>query len=105
MRNSFLLSVLLLCVVTGLSWAQFWKDYSDTERQKVGESYWLAGRQYQAVGKTDKGSEYMTLARAIYPQLDPAAIRDVTMPSAAELLAQGRTTTIGREPKPYPPAR
>jgi hypothetical protein len=95
MRNSFLLSVLLLVAVTGLSWAQFWKDYSDAERQKAGESYWLAGKQYQAVGKTEKGSEYMTLARAIYPQLDPAAIQDVTMPSAAELLAQGRTGTIG----------
>ncbi len=37
----------------------------------------------------------MTLAKAIYPQLDPAAIQDMTMPSAAELLAQGRTATIG----------
>jgi len=95
MRNTFLLSVLLLFAATGLLWAQFWKDYSDADRQRVGESYWLAGKQYQAVGKTEKGSEYMTLAKAIYPQLDPASIQDMTLPSAAELLAQGRTTTIG----------
>jgi len=95
MRNTFLLSVLMLFAATGLLWAQFWKDYSDADRQKAGESYWLAGKQYQAVGKTEKGSEYMSLAKAIFPQLDPAAIQDVTMPSAAELLAQGRTTTIG----------
>jgi hypothetical protein len=95
MRNTFLLSVLLLFAATGLLWAQFWKDYSDADRQKVGESYWLAGRQYQAVGKTEKGSEYMSLAKAIYPRLDPAAIQDMTLPSAAELLAQGRTATIG----------
>ncbi len=95
MRNKFLLSVLLLFAATGLLWAQFWKDYSDAERQRAGESYWLAGKQYQAVGKTEKGNEYMSLARAIYPQLDPAEIQDLTMPSAAELLAEGRTTTIG----------
>jgi hypothetical protein len=95
MRNRFVLSVLLLFAASGLLWAQFWKDYSDADRKKVGESYWLAGRQYQAVGKTEKGSEYMTIAKSIYPELDPSAIADLSMPSAAELLAQGRTTTIG----------
>ena len=80
---------------TGLLWAQFWKDYTDTDRRTSGESYCLAGRQYQAVGKTEKGAEYMTLAQAIDPQLDPEAIQDLSLPSAAELLAQGRTTTIG----------
>ena len=95
MRNRFVLSVLLLFAASGLLWAQFWKDYSDADRKKVGESYWLAGKQYQAVGKTEKGSEYMTIAKSIYPELDPSAIADPSMPSAAELLAQGRTTTIG----------
>jgi hypothetical protein len=95
MRNRVVLSVLLLFVATGLLWAQFWKDYSDADRKKVGESYWLAGKQYQAVGKTEKGSEYTTIAKSIYPQLDPDAIVDVSMPSAAELLARGKTTVIG----------
>jgi hypothetical protein len=95
MRNKFLLSVLLLFAATGFLWAQFWKDYSDADRKKAGESYWLAGKQYQAVGKAEKGTEYMTIAKSIYPQLDPAAIQDLSMPSAAELLAQGRTKTIG----------
>ncbi len=95
MRNKFILSVLLLFAATGLIWAQFWKSYDDAERQKIGEAYWLAGKQYQAVGKTDKGADYIALARVIYPELDPATIEDQTLPSAAELLAQGRTTTIG----------
>jgi hypothetical protein len=95
MRNRIFLSVLLLFVATGLLWAQFWKDYSDADRKKAGESYWLAGKQYQAVGKTEKGTEYITIAKSIYPQLDPAEIKDLSMPSAAELLASGRTTTIG----------
>ncbi len=95
MRKMFVLSVLLIVAVTVSSWAQFWRPYSDEQRQKVAESYWLAGKQYQAVGKTDKGSEYMSLAKVIYPQLDPSSIQDAAMPSAAELLAQGKTTTIG----------
>jgi len=95
MRNKLLLSVLLIVVASGITWAQFWNTYTDEQRQKVAESYWLAGKQYQVVGKTDKGSEYMALARIIYPQLDPTAIQDTALPSAAELLAQGRTTTIG----------
>jgi len=95
MRNKFVLSVLLLFAATGFLWAQFWKSYTDEQRQKVAESYWLAGKQYQAVGKTEKGGEYMGLAKVIDPQLDPAAIQDLSLPSAAELLAQGRTGTIG----------
>jgi hypothetical protein len=95
MRNKFVLSVLLLVLASGLLWAQFWKDYSDKERQTVGEAYWLAGKQYQAVGKTDKGADYMAMARLIYPQLDPATITDQALPSAAELLAQGRAVAIG----------
>jgi hypothetical protein len=95
MRYKFALSVLLLLAATSLVWAQFWNNYTDEQRQKVAESYWLAGKQYQAVGKTEKGGEYMTLAKVIYPRLDPAAIQDTALPSAAELLAQGRTTTIG----------
>lgn len=95
MRKTFVLSVLLIFAATSVTWAQFWKGYTDEQRRKVAESYWLAGKQYQAVGKTEKGSEYTSLAKVIYPQLDPAAIQDTALPSAAELLAQGRTTTIG----------
>jgi len=95
MRNRLVLSVLLLFAATGLLWAQFWKDFTDEQRQTVAQSYWLAGTQYQAVGQKEKGSDYMSLARVIDPQLDPSSISDTTMPSAAELLAQGRTTPIG----------
>jgi hypothetical protein len=95
MRNKFVLSVVLLFLATGLLWAQFWKTYSDKERQTVGEAYWLAGKQYQAVGKTEKGSEFMALARIIDPTLEPSAITDQALPSAAELLAQGKAVPIG----------
>jgi hypothetical protein len=95
MRTKVMFSVLTLFLATGLLWAQFWKGYGDAERQKVGEAYWLAGKQYQVVGKAEKGGEFMALARLIYPELDPANIADTALPSAAELLAQGRAPVLG----------
>jgi hypothetical protein len=94
MRKTIILSVLLLSLSAGL-WAQFWEDYTNKQRETVGEAYWLAGQQYQAIGKTEKGSQYMAVAKQIYPQLDPAMIADQALPSATELLARGGTTEIG----------
>lgn len=95
MRNRLIVSILLLVGGAGLLWSQFWKDYSDEDRQTVGESYWLAGKQYEAVGKVEKGREYEQLAHRIYPQLEPSAIVEQELPSAAELLAMGRAKPIG----------
>lgn len=95
MRNRLFVSVLLLVAGSGLLWSQFWKDFSDAERRTLGESYWLAGRQYEVVGKIEKGREHQQLGRLIYPALDPAAISEQEQPSAAELLAAGRAKPIG----------
>lgn len=105
MRAKIILSGLVLFMATGLLWAQFWKSYSESDRKTAGEAYWLAGKQYQAVGKTEKGREYMALAKVIYPQLDPTTIADQTQPSAAELLAQGRATVIGGGASAIPTGR
>jgi hypothetical protein len=95
MRNRVIISLLLLVAGAGLVWSQFWKDYSEKDRQTLGESYWLAGRQYETVGKVEKGRDYEHLGRLIYPSLDPANITDQELPSAAELLAMGRAKPIG----------
>jgi len=94
MRYKFFLSVLLLVAGAGLLWSQFYRDFSDKDRKTLGESYWLAGKQYEAVNKAEKGREFQALARLIYPSLDPAAIKDEALPTAAELLAQGRAIVI-----------
>ncbi|MGA2764622.1 MAG: hypothetical protein ABSG17_14800 [Spirochaetia bacterium] len=95
MRNKFIISAMLLVFAASALWAQFWKDYSEKDRQTLAQAYWLAGKQYQAVGKEDKGKEFQQLARTIDPQLDPSAISDQAMPSAAELLARGNASAIG----------
>ncbi|HEY9595703.1 MAG TPA: hypothetical protein VHE79_14585, partial [Spirochaetia bacterium] len=74
------------------------------QRKAIGESYWLVGKQYQTVGKGDLGRDYMNLAKIIYPRLDPASITDRELPSAAELLARGKTTPIGGEASALPTA-
>jgi hypothetical protein len=90
MKNRFILAAILLCAVTMLGWSQFYKDYDDATRRSLAEATWLAGKQYQAVGKTAKGAEYVEMAFHIWPDLDTSSISDaVALPSAAELLAQG----------------
>jgi hypothetical protein len=95
MRNRLVVALLLLVAGAGLLWSQFYDGYSAAGRKSLGESYWLAGRQYEAVGKIEKGREFQQLARIIYPGLDPADISDSDQPSAAELLAAGRARPLG----------
>lgn len=89
MKHRFILAVVLCCTAATLGWSQFYRDYDDATRKSLAEATWLAGKQYQAVGKAEKGAEYMALAFHIWPGLDTSAIADAALPSAAELLAQG----------------
>jgi hypothetical protein len=90
MRNKFVLSILILPLVAGIAWSQFYKDFSETQRKTLAEACYLAGAQYAKVGKTELGREYKELAVMIYPQLAPSEITEPQQPSAEELLAQGR---------------
>ncbi len=98
MRNKSLLfvaCVVVLVFAAAALGAQPWKDYSQKDREALAQAYWLAGKQYQAVGKTDKGREFMDLAKVIDPRLDPSKITDEQLPSAAELMARGSASPIG----------
>lgn len=95
MRNKFIACAVLLIFAAAALSAQSWNTYSANERKTLAEAYWLAGKQYQVVGKTEKGREYMDLARVIDPQLDPSQIKDEALPSAAELMAGGGASPIG----------
>jgi hypothetical protein len=95
MKKRFILAAVLLCAATILGWSQFYKDYDDATRKSLAEATWLAGKQYQAVGKTAKGAEYVKMAFHIWPDLDTSSISNaIALPSAAELLAQGSTQII-----------
>lgn len=94
MKHRFILAAVLLCGTAILGWSQFYRDYDDATRKSLAEATWLAGKQYQAVGKTEKGAEYVALAFHIWPGLDTSGIVDISLPSAAELLAQGGTPLL-----------
>jgi hypothetical protein len=94
MKTRFILAAVLLCAATVLGWSQFYKDYDSATRKSLAEATWLAGKQYQAVGKSAKGAEYVAMAFHIWPDLDPSSITDIALPSAAELLARGGAQLI-----------
>ncbi len=103
MKYKVALSILLIIVSAGLLWSEeFWSNYSEKDRKALSEAYWLAGLQYAAVGKTQKANEFKAVARRMNPDLDPSQITEEVLPSAAELLAQGKTTSIGAETEAVP---
>jgi hypothetical protein len=68
----FLIS--LLVIVVAFVSGQFYKDLPTEERQLLGEAYYLVGERYREVGKTEKGNDFIRMAKRIYPQLDPEKI-------------------------------
>jgi hypothetical protein len=85
--------VWILLFISCALWAQF-SGYGEKQRQQLGEAYFMAGRQYQAIGETEKGQDFVELAYRIWPSLDPKAIVEEKNLSAAELLSQGRATYL-----------
>lgn len=85
--------VWILLFVSCALWAQYEK-YGEQQRQRLGEAYFMAGRQYQTIGETEKGQEFVELAYRIWPSLDPKSIVEPKALSAAELLNQGRAAYL-----------
>jgi hypothetical protein len=54
---------------------QFYKDYPDTLKVELAESYYLAGMEYKKLGHS-QGDRYIKMAYEIYPALDAAIINE-----------------------------
>lgn len=98
----FIACAAAFALAAGALGAQSWNKYTEKDRKLLAQSYWLAGKQYQAAGKTDKGLDYIELAKVIDPQFDPSQITDEALPSAAELLARGGAEPVGAGPAGTP---
>jgi hypothetical protein len=92
-KKSLWIGWILLFVSCALQ-AQFYAKYGENQRKQLGEAYYLAGRQYQTAGETEKGQGFVDLAYKIWPSLNPKSIAEPKMLSAAELLSQGRATYL-----------
>ena len=90
MKNRCILAAVLLCAATVLGWSQFYKDYDDATRKSLAEATWLAGRQYQAGGKTAKGAEYVDMAFHIWPGLDTSSISDAVALPCSDMTCKAR---------------
>lgn len=77
-RNSLRKALLLFCMiilsVSSVN-AQYYKNYSQEQKKKLAEAYYLVGKQYQSLGKAHYET-YFKIAYMIYPELDPNAIKD-----------------------------
>jgi len=68
------LCILLFFCITPV-WSQFYEDLTLQERKELAEAYYLVGKQYQQVGKKEKGDDFIRMAFRIYPMLSPETIR------------------------------
>jgi hypothetical protein len=71
MKRIMAIFILILCVSS--AFAQFYKDYPDSLRKDLAESYYFAGERYIALG-FEQGERYKRLAFEIYPGLNPSDI-------------------------------
>ncbi|GEM_PF-1565219 len=86
--KKFLFLLVVLIFASTLIWGEFYKNLSQKERKELSEAYYLVGKQYQSVGKTKKGREFMQMAYNINPALDPSKIKQRSLPSAEQLIAK-----------------
>jgi hypothetical protein len=89
MKRTLLLVVVIL-LVAGSVWAQFYERLSASERRSLAEAYYLAGRQYAEQGQKDKGRDFEQMAYNIWPSLDPASIQPESEPGGTALVLKGR---------------
>ncbi len=88
MKRIFWLVVVIL-LVAGSVWAQFYERLTDSERRSLAEAYYLVGRQYAEGGQSEKARDFEQMAYNIWPSLDPASIQAESGPTAAALILKG----------------
>ena len=88
MKRTFWLVVVIL-LVAGSVWAQFYERLTDSERRSLAEAYYLVGRQYAEGGQKEKARDFEQMAYNIWPSLDPASIQMESATTAAALILKG----------------
>ena len=97
--KKILIALIILACTAALGWGQFYADLSMDERKDLAEAYYMAGEQYQSVGKTEKGKEFLTMAYRIYPDLEAGDI-DVKKPIAKRSVSVTGSWRPGHSPIP-----
>jgi len=77
-RNLIRKALFLFClIILSIStvYAQYYNEYSEEQKKKLAEAYYLVGKQYQSLGKSNY-TAYFEIALSIYPELNPESIKD-----------------------------
>jgi len=72
--KKFLLFIIIFVLIGGTVFAQFYEHFNMSFRRELAEAYYLVGKQYQSIGKKEKGSDFIDMAFNIYPDLNPKSI-------------------------------
>ena len=72
--KKFTLFIVIFVLIGGSLFAQFYEHFNMSFRRELAEAYYLVGKQYQSIGKKEKGSDFIDMAFNIYPELNPKAI-------------------------------
>lgn len=72
----FVISASIFFFTVPMMWSQFYSDLSMESRKELAEAYYLAGKQYEAIGKKDKGRDFVEMAFKIYPGLAPSEVKE-----------------------------
>ena len=72
--KKFLLFIIIFVLIGGSLFAQFYEHFNMSFRRELAEAYYLVGKQYQSIGKKEKGGDFIDMAFNIYPELNPKSI-------------------------------
>ncbi len=97
--KKFSIYIIILVLITQLSWAQFYQELAPDQREELAEAYYLVGTEYLKVDKPGKGAEFKSMAYNINPRLQPEKIRERALQQAAGLILSREGFFIGEKPE------
>ncbi|MBA7485468.1 MAG: hypothetical protein GH155_01905 [Spirochaeta sp.] len=99
MKKFSLFIIIILVLITQLSWAQFYQELAPDQREELAEAYFLVGDEYLKVDKPGKGAEFKSMAYNINPRLQPEKIKEWSLSRAAALILSKEGFFIGEKPE------
>ena len=97
--KKFSIYIIILVLITQLSWAQFYQELAADQREELAEAYYLVGTEYLKVDRPGKGAEFKSMAYNINPRLQPEKIRERALQQAAGLILSREGFFIGEKPE------
>ena len=99
MKKFSIYIIIILVLITQVSWAQFYQELGPDQREELAEAYYLVGTEYLKVAKPGKSAEFKSMAYNINPRLQPEKIKERALPEAPELILSKDVFFIREKPE------